>query len=87
MLKYPKSELALIDLESLFPPQDDLVSGKAEEALQSHMIMGFEEAVDLGMSPMEALSQVLGWVASEMVRINAAGQTPGAVCSGSGQGG
>jgi hypothetical protein len=84
---YPDSELALIDLEGLFPPQGDLALGKAEEALQSHIIMGFEEAVELGMSPMEALSHVLGWVASEMVRINAARQTPGAVCSSSQKGG
>ncbi len=43
--------------------------GKAEEALHSHMIAGFEEALGLGMSPMEALGQVLCWVASEMARI------------------
>ena len=33
------------------------------------MIAGFEEALGLGMSPMEALGQVLCWVATEMGRI------------------
>lgn len=81
MLMYPKSELASIDLDGLFPAQSNFPSRKAEEALQSHMIVGFEEALDLGMSPMEALSHVLGWVSSEMVRLNAARQAPGAIRS------
>jgi hypothetical protein len=75
MLMYPNGEPSLFEFESLFPREGDLASGKAEEVLQSHIIMGFEEAVDLGMSPMEALSQVLGWVSSEMVRINASSQS------------
>ena len=33
------------------------------------MIAGFEEALGHGMPPMEALGQVLCWVASEMARI------------------
>lgn len=42
---------------------------KAEDALLSHLIVGFEEALGGGVSPMEALGQVLHWVASEMYRI------------------
>jgi hypothetical protein len=75
MFLYPNSRLT--DLDDLFPSNADGASiGKAEEALQSHIIMGFEEALSLGMTPMEALSHVLCWVASEMTRISS-GQEPG----------
>ena len=68
MLLDPNIQSAQI--ESLFPGNPGNPShGKAEEVLQSHIIIGFEEALSLGMSPMEALSQVLCWVASEMHRI------------------
>ncbi len=64
------------EMDSLFPPQPfDPLRGKAEEVLQSHMIIGFEEALGLGMSPVEALGHVLYWVASEMVRLKT-GQVP-----------
>ncbi len=58
-------------LENLFPRKSgDPVFGKAEEALRSHMIEGFEEALENGMPPMEALGHVLNWAATEMARIN-----------------
>ena len=76
-------------LDSLFPSNSqNCPKGKAEEALQSHMIIGFEEAIGLGMPPVEALSQVLCWVASEMVRIKTAeGQVSSAQVSSSEAGG
>ena len=70
MLLHSNVGLTISQMDNLFPRQGcDSLRGKAEEALQSHMIAGFEEALGLGMSPMEALGQVLCWVASEMARI------------------
>lgn len=61
-------------LENLFPlKSENTIFGKAEEALRSHMIIGFEEALDQGMPPMEALGHVLNWAATEMARINGGG--------------
>lgn len=58
------------DLEELFAGSMNLATPQnAVETLQSHMIVGFEEALHLGLPPMEALGQVLSWVASEMARI------------------
>jgi hypothetical protein len=72
MLLHPHTHLEISEIDGLFPSQaDTFTPGKAEDALQSHMITGFEEALSLGMSPMEALTHVLYWVASEMGRINA----------------
>ena len=42
---------------------------KAADDLQSHVICGFEEALDQGMQPADALALILSWVSSEMVRI------------------
>ena len=70
MLLNPNIQLAIPEMDSLFPRQpDDFPRGKAEEALHSHLIIGFEEALGHGMPPMEALGHVLCWVASEMARI------------------
>jgi hypothetical protein len=72
MFMYARGELAGAEVDLLFPRHEDaLVKGQAEEALQSHIITGFEEALGLGMPPMEALSQVLSWVATEMARLHA----------------
>jgi hypothetical protein len=65
--------VSLSTRHKIFPRQpDDFPCGNAEEALHSHLIIGFEEALGLGMSPMEALGHVLCWVASEMARIRTA---------------
>jgi hypothetical protein len=73
MLLNPHLQLAIPEMDNLFPRQpDDFGQGNAEEALQSHLIIGFEEALGLGMPPMEALGHVLCWVASEMARIRTA---------------
>ena len=58
------------DLEEFFAgPLVVAASQKAVDALHTHLIVGFEEALGLGMAPMEALSQVLSWVACEMARV------------------
>lgn len=77
MFVYQNTQLAISEMDNLFPePPADAVAAKAEEALHSHMIIGFEEALGLGMPPMEALSHVLCWVATEMARLNAGQQRP-----------
>lgn len=76
MLLHPSLQLTISEVDSLFPREPhDCPRGKAEEALHSHLIIGFEEALGLGMPPMEALGHVLCWVASEMARIKT-GQGP-----------
>jgi hypothetical protein len=58
------------DIEALFPGEPEpLVPKKAAEKLQSHLINGFETALDQGMRPGDALAVILCWVSSEMVRI------------------
>ena len=70
MLLRPNIELTISEMDNLFPDQThDTLRGKAEEVLHSHLIIGFEEALSLGMPPMEALGQVLCWVASEIAHI------------------
>ena len=70
MLLHPNTELTISEMDSLFPNEThNVLRGKAEEALHSHLIIGFEEALALGMPPMEALGQVLCWVASEIAHI------------------
>jgi hypothetical protein len=86
MLVQSSTQLTIPEEETLFPRRSDsLRPAMAEEALHSHMIIGFEEALDLGMSPVDALSHVLHWVASEMARLNSKQQTDGAIPSGSSQ--
>ena len=77
MLMHPDMKLAISEMDDLFPGQPFGSSSccKAEETLHSHLIMGFEEALSLGLPPMEALGHVLCWVASEMGRIGS-GQDP-----------
>jgi len=56
----------------LFPAfPEEQVPSNAADALQSALITAFEESIDQGMNPMDALSMITGWVASEMVRIRA----------------
>jgi len=70
MLLHPNIELTISEMDNLFPNQThDFLRGKAEEALHSHLMIGFEEALGFGMPPMEALGQVLCWVASEIAHI------------------
>ncbi len=60
----------LSEIEALFPGHPEpLVPKKAADKLQSHLINGFETALDQGMRPADALAVVLCWVSSEMVRI------------------
>jgi hypothetical protein len=60
------------DIEALFhaKPEPQLPR-RAADILQSHLINGFENAVEQGMPPADALAVVLGWVCTEMVRIGA----------------
>ena len=77
MLLHPNLKLAASDVDSLFP-RDTTATLKAEEALHSHMIIGFEEAIANGMLPLQALGHVLSWVASEMARFQTEQYTQGA---------
>jgi hypothetical protein len=46
MLLNPNIQLAIPEMDNLFPRQpDDFRQGNAEEALHSHLIIGFEEAL------------------------------------------
>ncbi len=59
------------DIEELFPRQPQpLVARRAADILKSNVIMGFEQAIEHGMGPMDALATILGWVSSEMARID-----------------
>ena len=70
MLMHPDMNLAISEMDDLFPGEPfGSLNGKAEETLYSHLITGFEEALSLGLTPMEALGHVLCWVSSEMGRI------------------
>lgn len=72
MLLRPNINLPMPDTDSLFPRQTaDALRVKAEEELHSRLIISFEEAIALGMPPLEALSQVLSWVSLEIARIQA----------------
>ena len=42
---------------------------QAVETLLRHLITGFEEAVDLGLPPAEAISVVATWLATEIPRL------------------
>jgi hypothetical protein len=58
------------DIEALFPRHPEpLVPKKAAERLQSHLIGGFETALDQGMRPADALAVILSWASAEMARI------------------
>ena len=67
---YDNEDYKIRDLEEFFAGSLVVAtSHKAVEALHTHLIVGFEEALGLGLAPMEALSQVLSWVACEMARV------------------
>ncbi len=88
MLLHSNTELTISEMDSLFPNKtDDSLRGKAEEVLHSHLIIGFEEALALGMPPMEALGQVLVWVASEIAHIKTEQATQGDVLASSNKAG
>jgi hypothetical protein len=71
MLIENEANLQLGVSDDFFPRNPNpLLPEKARDALQSHMIVGFEEALELGMAPMDALGCVLRWVALEMGRMN-----------------
>ena len=58
------------DIEALFPGQPEpLLPRKAADILQSHLINGFETALEQGMRPADALAVILSWVSSEMARV------------------
>jgi hypothetical protein len=57
-------------IEALFPGEPQpLFPRRAADLLQSHLINGFETALEQGMRPADALAVVLGWVSTEMARI------------------
>jgi len=62
-------KLELIDSVSPVRPEHD---DEALDVLQSHIIEGFEKAIDLGMAPMQAITHILDWIAEEKARITAA---------------
>jgi hypothetical protein len=67
---YDNEDYKIRDLEEFFAGSLVVAtSQKAVEALHTHLIVGFEEALGLGLAPMEALGQVLSWVACEMARV------------------
>jgi hypothetical protein len=58
------------EINGLFPGRaEPLVSKKAADVLQSHLISGYETALEQGMDPADALSLVLCWASTELVRI------------------
>ena len=75
MLAVTNKQKEISKLDELFPDNPATSAhAKAADVLLSHMIMGFEESLDLGMPPMDALSQILHWVSAEMTRIGIANQ-------------
>jgi hypothetical protein len=59
-----------IAIEALFPGEpQSLLPRRAADLLQSHLISGFETALEQGMRPADALALVLCWVSTEMARI------------------
>ncbi len=64
------SSFRMAEVDDLFPSRPlQPASKRGADALQSHVISGFETAVEQGMHPMDALALILNWVSSEMVRI------------------
>ena len=62
-----------LNMDELFHQHpSDARRHRAEEALQSQVIVGFEQAIALGVPPLEALAFMLSWVATEMARIQTA---------------
>jgi hypothetical protein len=58
------------EIDGLFPRRaEPQVPKKAADVLQSRLISGFEEAVEQGMHPADALAIVLSWASSELARI------------------
>ncbi len=56
--------------DELFPSRPQpLIPKKAADMLESHLITGFEAALEQGVKPADALALVLSWVSSEMVRL------------------
>lgn len=69
MALHDASYATTTEIEELFPccPRS-LVSDKATNLLQSHLITGFEAALELGMPPQDALAIILSWVSTELGR-------------------
>ena len=58
------------EIEGLFSSGQEPAAPKtAAELLQSHLIRGFEAALEEGMHPADALAVVLSWAALEASRI------------------
>lgn len=58
------------EIEGLFSRrQEPAAPKKAADILQSHLISGFEAAVEQGMHPADALAIVLSWAAAELSRV------------------
>jgi hypothetical protein len=70
MLVHEEYHTRLREAEELFPGRaQPLVPKKAADLLQSHVISGFEAALEQGMHPMDALASILSWVSTEMGRV------------------
>ncbi len=70
MLVHEEYHTRLSAAEELFPCRaQPLVPKIAADTLQSHVISGFEAALEQGMHPMDALASILSWVSSEMGRV------------------
>jgi hypothetical protein len=57
-------------IEGLFPGKLPQVENTGVEALQSQLIEAYENALREGMTPLNALSVILGWVSTELSRVH-----------------
>ncbi len=58
------------EIDGLFPGRPEpLVPKKVADLLQSHLISGFETALEQGLHPSDALALILCWASSELVRV------------------
>jgi hypothetical protein len=74
MLIHNECSSRLNDIDELFPRRPQLlVPRQAADLLESHVISGFEDAVERGMKPLDAVAVILACVSSEMERIRLEG--------------
>jgi hypothetical protein len=70
MLDHEVMNSQALELEGLFGSAPGTHCSPASDFLYSDLVRSFEQALENGMSPIEALTTILGWVSCEMVRIN-----------------
>ncbi len=74
MLDNNESRFSQNDVEDLFTSNPGpLRPKKAIDILQSHLIAGYEAAIDQGVRPQEAVISVLDWATTELQRIDFGG--------------